>query len=194
MKAVILCAGRGKRMMPLTKKTPKPLLTVNGKPIIDYILESLPYWTDEIIIVVKYKGEQIKKHVGSEFQGTKVRYVTGSKSGNAYSFLKTRRFLKNERFLVIYGDEIPNMWNVIKCAIKIFSVLTFKSKGRQVMDGVMVLDTDIFNYTPLPDDNFSALVEAFMRDHKVSRVRATKFIGRINTPKDIKRVERLLNA
>src|SRR3989304_1373445 len=143
MKAVILAAGRGERVMPLTAKTPKPLLKVNGLPIIDYILASLPEEIDEIIIVIKYLGDKIVKHIGKRKE---VKYVTGSDEGNVYSFLATRDYLKDERFLLIYGDEIPNPVNIERCLREDLSILTF---NNGIYDGVMVLDRDIFDYEPV---------------------------------------------
>jgi NDP-sugar pyrophosphorylase family protein len=185
MKCIILASGKGLRMRPLTAKTPKPMLKVNGKPIITYVLESLPDEIDEVIIVVKYLGNQIKKYIGIEYHGKRVRYVTGSDKGNAYSFLNTRKHLKDERFLLIYGDEMPNSANVKKCLSKKLSVLTFEDS---VKDGVMVLNTDIFNYKPKKDAQFSTMVDLFIRDHKVTMVKAKNFIGEINTPEQLERL------
>jgi NDP-sugar pyrophosphorylase family protein len=191
MKCIILAAGRGERMMPLTVTTPKPLLEVNGMPMIEYVLGSLGSDIDEVIIVVKYFGEKIKKHLGKKYMGLKIKYVEGSSRGNVYSFLNTRKYLKDERFLLIYGDEIPDFTNVENCLAKDLSMLIYKSRfgNTWLKDGVMVLNTDIFNYKP-NTVNFKDLVDAFILDHKVSLVKAKGFIGEINTPEDIKRVER----
>ena len=190
MKAIILCAGKGVRMGSLTAKTPKPLLKVNGIPIIDYVLDSLPEEIDEIIIVVKYLGKQIKKYIGHEYNGKKVSYVTGSDKGNAYSFLATKTLLDNERFLVVYGDEIPSSVNVKRCLAEDLSVLTF---NFGVKDGVMVLNTDIFIHK-LRDENFASMVDLFIKTHKVVFVEAVDFIGEINTPEALKKVERSCNT
>ncbi len=186
MKCIILASGKGVRMMPLTANTPKPMLKVNGKPIITYVLDSLPDEIDEVIIVVKYLGKQIKKYIGHEYKGKKVSYVTGSSKGNAHSFLNTRDYLNDERFLVIYGDEIPSAVNVKRCLDEDLSVLTF---NFGIKDGVMVLNTDIFHYD-LEDENFASMVDQFIRDHKVVFVEAVDFIGEINTQTALRSVER----
>lgn len=189
MKAIILAAGKGVRMGPLTLKTPKPLLKIKGKPIIDYILDSIPREIDEVIIVVKYLASQIKKHIGDKRGYLKIKYVLGSDKGNAYSFLATRNYLKNERFLLIYGDEIPDPVNVKACLAKALSVLVFKSS---IKDGVMVLNTDIFNYQPEDDCQFSTMVESFCRDHKVAFVKAKNFAGELNTPDAFEKLNKTL--
>jgi UDP-N-acetylglucosamine diphosphorylase / glucose-1-phosphate thymidylyltransferase / UDP-N-acetylgalactosamine diphosphorylase / glucosamine-1-phosphate N-acetyltransferase / galactosamine-1-phosphate N-acetyltransferase len=193
MKAVILCAGKGERMMPLTANTPKPLLKVDGKPLIEYVLESLPKEIDEIIIVVKYLGDQIKKSVGRKYNGKKITYVTGSSKGNAYSFLNTKKHLKDERFLLIYGDETPNPLDVRNCLKKELSILTFKKDGVWINDGVMVLDTNIF-YCPIITTEFWILLHWYFIYHHVVEVKSKSFVGEINTPEDITRVERILNG
>ena len=182
MKAIILAAGRGERMGILTKKTPKPLLKFRGKPIIDYVLASLPSEIDEIIIVVKYRGRQIREYLGKSYGKAKIRYVTGSNKGNAYSFLNTRKYLNNERFLLIYGDEVPNPVDVERCLAEKLSYLLYKSKNYWLMDGVMVLNTDIFNYET-GEENFKDMVDLFRADNNVSLVLSSDgFIGELNTP------------
>lgn len=224
MKAVILAAGEGKRMRPLTLNTPKPLLKVNSKPIIDYVLESFPPQIDEIIVVVKYLGEQIKKHIGKEYRGKKVSYVEGSDKGNAYSFMAAKRYLKNERFLIVQGDEVPDPVDIKNCLAKDLTILVFESQNPKAngiaylkidgtinkivekpknpkfnlgVDGVMVLNTDIFIYTPTLTKGeyyFSEMVGLFVRDHKVLPVNARNFIGDLTAPRDLARVGNILRT
>src|SRR3989338_8540595 len=56
MQAVILAAGEGRRMRPLTLKRPKPLIAVARRPLLEHIIYALPKEVDEIILVVGYKG------------------------------------------------------------------------------------------------------------------------------------------
>ncbi|HSX06822.1 MAG TPA: nucleotidyltransferase family protein [Candidatus Saccharimonadia bacterium] len=108
MKVVILAAGRGSRMLPLTEHTPKPLVKIAGKPIIDRIFESLPDQIDEAIIVVEHLKEKIIAHVGTTFYGRPVRYVDQiAMRGTLGALFSVRQLMKpNERFLVINGDDI----------------------------------------------------------------------------------------
>lgn len=179
MKALILAAGEGKRMQPLTFKAPKPLLKINRRPILDYIFDSFPADITEVVIVVKYLGDMIKTKLGSKYRGRKIYFAEGSDKGTAYSFLSARPLIKkNERFLFVYGDEIPHPRDVKNCMKKELSVLVFESrkpkahgivilkkngsileviekpdkpKSNLAIDGAMVLNDRIFNYRPLPN-------------------------------------------
>src|SRR3989338_7630405 len=107
MKAIILAAGRGARLRPLTDNVPKPLVAVKGRPILDYVFDVLPDQITEVIVVVKYRAEQIKEYLGKEYRGRKVHYVNSRDEGTAYSFLAARDLIESgERFLLLYGDEL----------------------------------------------------------------------------------------
>ena len=65
MKAMILAAGKGSRLSPLTNKTPKPLLPIQGRPLIEYIVKNLAHeGYHEIVINLHHLGDQIIKFLG----------------------------------------------------------------------------------------------------------------------------------
>lgn len=107
MKAFILAAGYGKRMRPLTDATPKPLLTVGGKPLIQYHLERLQQaGITDIVINTAYLGEQIEASLGdgSTF-GVAIEYSregTPLETGGAISHALP--LLGNSPFLLVNGD------------------------------------------------------------------------------------------
>jgi MurNAc alpha-1-phosphate uridylyltransferase len=68
LKAMILAAGRGERMRPLTNNTPKPLLLAGGRALIEYHLQRLALaGVKEVVINTAYLGDQIQEHLGSVF-------------------------------------------------------------------------------------------------------------------------------
>ena len=80
MKAMILAAGKGERMRPLTETIPKPLLPVGGKPLIEYLIESLnKAGFTELVINHAWLGEQVEKALGdgSRFGSSIVNSWTG---------------------------------------------------------------------------------------------------------------------
>jgi len=115
MKAMILAAGRGERMRPLTDHTPKPLLEVAGKPLIVWHIENLKKaGFSEIIINIAWLGDQIPKALGdgSAFD-VNLQYSDEQKEGaleTAGGIIKALPLLGNEPFLVVNGDvwcDIP---------------------------------------------------------------------------------------
>ncbi len=107
MQCVILVAGEGTRMRPLTLEKPKPLIEVYGKPILWHIVEALPSVIDEIILVVSYKREMIREYCGKDFLGRKVRYIVqeNPKGGTGDALMQAKGVVKR-KFLIMYGDDI----------------------------------------------------------------------------------------
>ncbi len=106
MKAVVVAAGEGKRMRPLTLEKPKPLIPVAGKALIEHVLDALPPEIDEIIIVTGYKGDMIRNHIGNSYKGRPVRYVhQWMQAGTAHALSLARPFLDG-KFLYLNADDI----------------------------------------------------------------------------------------
>lgn len=115
MQAVILAAGRGVRMKPLTETTPKPLLTTGGRHLLDYTFDALPDEVDEVIMVIGYLGEQIQAYLGQNFRGRKIKYVVQEKlEGTAKALWEAKPFLKG-KFLVLMADDIYAKGDLEKC-------------------------------------------------------------------------------
>lgn len=106
MQAVIMAAGMGKRLRPLTLTTPKPLLPIGGRPILDWTLERLPSEVDEVIIVVNYLAEQIQTHVGAESHGRPVRYIRHEVLDGTAGAVRACREVVRGRFMVVSGDDL----------------------------------------------------------------------------------------
>jgi UDP-N-acetylglucosamine diphosphorylase / glucose-1-phosphate thymidylyltransferase / UDP-N-acetylgalactosamine diphosphorylase / glucosamine-1-phosphate N-acetyltransferase / galactosamine-1-phosphate N-acetyltransferase len=108
MKAIILAAGEGVRMRPLTLTLPKPLIAVAGKPIIEHLVSRFPKEIDEIIIVVGYLGNRIIEYCGKNFLGRPVTYVWQKKKLGTYQALELCRphLKKSEPFAVFYSDDL----------------------------------------------------------------------------------------
>lgn len=106
MQCVILAAGKGTRLRPLTENCPKPLVKVGGKALLDHIVSALPSSVDELIIVTGYLGEQIRDYCGEEFYGRKVKYVEQvEQNGTAKALWLCKDMIKG-RFLFLFADDI----------------------------------------------------------------------------------------
>ncbi len=108
MNAMILSAGRGERMRPLTDRVPKPLLTVNGKPLIAHLIEALVRGGIlDIVINIAYLGNLIRTQLGDGTSfGAQLRYsdegVAGLETGGG--ILRALPLLDSDPFLVVNGD------------------------------------------------------------------------------------------
>ncbi|MCW9023242.1 MAG: nucleotidyltransferase family protein [Gammaproteobacteria bacterium] len=108
MKAMILAAGRGERMRPLTDHTPKPLLEVGGQALIEYHLQALSRaGINEVIINHAWLGEQIVTHLGDgKRYGVSIQYSHESPIAleTAGGIIQVLPLLGKDPFVVINGD------------------------------------------------------------------------------------------
>jgi len=107
MRAMILAAGRGERMRPLTDKIPKPLLKIKGKCLIEYNIANLvKAGFKEIVINHAYLGEQIEQTLGNgKRYGAKLFYSSeGAALETGGGIFKALPLLGNSPFLVVNSD------------------------------------------------------------------------------------------
>lgn len=108
MKAVIVAAGKGVRMLPLTRDKPKPLIEVNGKPFLLHLLERLyaaGFRDQDIAIVVGYKGEKIEEFL-AEYNMNITVIVQPALVGTGDAVYHAREFVDEEDFIVVGGDNL----------------------------------------------------------------------------------------
>ncbi len=108
MLAVVLAAGEGRRLRPLTNNMSKVMIPVGGKPILEYVVDSLRENNiTEIIMVVGYREDVVRQYFGDgkDF-GVKIRYVRQKNQlGIAHAILQAEKYVK-EDFLLVYGDNM----------------------------------------------------------------------------------------
>ena len=177
MKAVILAAGKGRRMRPLTLKIPKPLLKVRGKTFLEHILDSLPSNVGEVVMVIGYRGGQIKKFFGTKYKNKKIYYVEQKiLDGTGPALMLAKPYFKNkERFLILLADELVTKKEIRDCLSYKFSWLSRhvdtpekagvislslhdrivsviekpkRPSSNLVASGLIVVNTDIFKHKP----------------------------------------------
>ncbi len=106
MQAVILAAGRGLRLRPLTETTPKALVDVCGTPLIERTIASLPEEVTEVFVVVGHLKQQIVDALGESIDGRDIRYVTQETLDGTGSALHLLREKLHGKFLVVNGDDL----------------------------------------------------------------------------------------
>ncbi|MFH1224525.1 MAG: sugar phosphate nucleotidyltransferase [Candidatus Diapherotrites archaeon] len=144
MKAVILAAGRGVRLRPLTEKIPKVMVKVKGKPLLEHVLARLAEaGIGGFEIVVGYRREEIEKHFGKSFAGVPVNYLFQAEQlGTAHAIALARGRVKGN-FLVVNADVLVESALFRELAtIDEFDDFDVKVVGRTVDDpwryGVLV--------------------------------------------------------
>jgi len=106
--AVILAAGEGQRLRPFTVTKPKVMLSIAGKPILQYVVESLAQnGIRNIVLVVGYRKEQVFDYMGSgEKFGVDITYITQERQlGTAHALAQAKAVTESE-FLVLSGDNL----------------------------------------------------------------------------------------
>jgi bifunctional UDP-N-acetylglucosamine pyrophosphorylase/glucosamine-1-phosphate N-acetyltransferase len=107
MDAIILAAGLGTRLRPHTLTTPKPLLPVRGRPILDWTLGALPRSIDRVLVVVHYLADQIEAYLRTQrhfHDWVAVHQAEPRGTGDALRSCQEQ--LRSDRFLVMNGDDL----------------------------------------------------------------------------------------
>jgi len=107
MDAVILAAGLGTRLRPFTLETPKPLLPVRGRPILDWTLGALPPSVDRVVVVVNYLADQIEAYLKGQTHVPEWAVVRQERPrGTGDAVRSCRDQLRSENFLTLNGDDL----------------------------------------------------------------------------------------
>jgi bifunctional UDP-N-acetylglucosamine pyrophosphorylase/glucosamine-1-phosphate N-acetyltransferase len=116
MDAIILAAGKGTRLRPHTNDTPKPLLAVQGRPILDWIIGALPP-VDRLVVVVNYLAEQIEAYLAAQphvRNWVAVRQTEPRGTGDALMACKGK--VESDRVMVLNGDDLVGRADLARLA------------------------------------------------------------------------------
>ncbi len=141
VKGVIFAGGYGKRLMPLTESTPKPLLDLkDGYSILDKQILDLKYaGIGEVYLLIGHLGEQIQKRYGSSFKGVKIHYLLEDKPiGTLFALKNALKNIKTD-IVVRNGDVVSdlNIKNLIKHAQADDALITMALTAMQSPYGVV---------------------------------------------------------
>jgi UDP-N-acetylglucosamine diphosphorylase/glucosamine-1-phosphate N-acetyltransferase len=170
MKGVLLTAGEGTRMRPLTLTRPKTMLQVGGKPILQYNLEALrDAGIKDIIMVVGYKKEAIEDYFedGSSF-GVNIDYITQEKRLGTAHAINSARDMIDDEFIVLNGDIIVDPELIVDLIAKYeseetSSILMLTEVEDPSSFGVVEIENDIIKNIiekPAPGEAPSNLINA----------------------------------
>ena len=117
MDAIILAAGFGTRLRPHTLTTPKPLLPLQGRPILDWLLAALPPSVDRLLVVVHYLAEQLEDYLRGQRRFPHWQTVKQAvPRGTGDALRSCREHLRSDPFLVLNGDDLYGAGDLAKLA------------------------------------------------------------------------------
>lgn len=168
MKAVVLAGGKGTRLRPLSLDRPKPLLPVYGKPILDWIIDSLPGYFDEVLLACNYMEDEIARYYGKRDVGVDVKVVEEPRPLGTGGAIKNMESYIEGDFVVFNGDILSSIdvgrvvdFHVEKGGVGTIALWGVEEPSRY---GIVGLDEESritrFKEKPSPSEVFSNLINA----------------------------------
>ncbi len=128
MRAIILAAGKGTRLQPVTNVTPKPLIEVAGKTLLEHVLDALPHGTSEVLIVTGHLGEQIEKKYGSYYAGRRLTYKRQKEiDGTGGAVALAKDFISGP-CMVLNADDIYKRGDLLRLSKLPLAILAKRTK------------------------------------------------------------------
>ncbi len=168
MKAVILSGGFGTRMRPLTYTTPKPLLPLLNKPLIQHIIDALPEEVDEVIMAANYKIDMLREYFEDQEMEREVRVINEPKPLGTGGAVKNVEEHLDETFFVINSDvissiDLENYLEFYRSKDGIGAISAWEVENPEEF-GIFELDDDDkilrFQEKPEPWEAFSNIINA----------------------------------
>ena len=221
MKVMILAAGRGERMRPLTDHTPKPLLPVAGKTLIEHTIKQLvAAGFNDIIINHAHLGQQIEQHLGSGQQyGATIHYSPEGEQGleTAGGIINALPLLGDAVFLVVNGDvatdfpfaELKNRAVDLAHLVLVdnpehhpqgdFSLddtgkVTEKDAEKLTFSGIGLYSPELFSNIPAGSGKLGPLLRQAMSSRRVSGQKFAGFWMDIGTPERLQELNHLYTS
>lgn len=152
LKALLLCAGFGTRLRPLTLNTPKCLMPISGKPLLGIWLEKLEKnGFDEVLINTHYLADQVNTYLKKENKNYRMKITTVFEEkllGTAATLMENRYFFEDSTGFLIHGDNLTdfNLSELLKAHLNkkkkcLLTMLTFNS-NKPEQCGIVETDKD----------------------------------------------------
>ncbi len=153
MKVVILAGGFGTRISEYTKTIPKPMISINKKPIIVHIMEHYAnYGFTDFYIALGYKGSVIKKYFKNKNFGWNINLInTGLHTMTGGRLKRLKKTLGNETFLMTYGDGLSD--------IDLTKLIKFHNKNKKKVTLTAVRPPARFGAIKLKGNNVKTFKE-----------------------------------
>ena len=173
MDGIILAGGKGTRMLSLTTGTPKPLLHVQGRPILEWSLMGLRPTVDHVLIVVKYLKEQIESFMTQQniFEQYSLVEQLPEPLGTGHALQCCEPHLRSAEFIVHNGDDLFGSADLARLAQVDYGILTIP-RDDQSRWGVAVMDDAgklVHLHEKPAEGTYSTPVQASIGAYKLSR-------------------------
>jgi len=152
MKAVVVAAGEGTRMRPLTSDRPKPMLPVAGTPLVEHVLEACEPYVDGFVLVVGYEAGAIRDYVGDEYAGKPVEYVTQHDQRGTAHAIGLASAVVDEPFVALNGDVVVDDGLVA-------SLVRAARQGESAIATMDVADPSQYGVVDVVDGYLETIVE-----------------------------------
>lgn len=161
MQAIVLAAGKGTRMRPLSNEVPKPMLSVAGQPITAHTAEAaVEAGADELVFVVGYGEEIVRDYFGSSYRGVPVSYVVqDEQQGTADAVHATKEHIDGP-FAVLYGDNLYDPEGIERLFDAAPSIASIRVANPSNYGVLTVADGAVTEITEKPDAPQNDLVNA----------------------------------
>lgn len=177
MQAVILAAGKSTRTYPLTVNTPKPMLKVLDKTIMEHNLDQLVGLVDEVIVIVGFQKDMIIDRFGASYKSLKLFYAEQKQQlGTGHALQTARDFLK-EKFIVLNGDDLYERIDLARMLEHDYAVLVREVDSVAKRFGAVVVEGDkVKQLVEKPDTDISkyANVGAYVFDPDIFSIELKK--------------------
>ena len=152
--AVVLAAGEGIRLRPLTANRPKPMLPAGTRPILEHVLDALvDTGIEDIHLVVGYKADRVRSHFGPTYRDVELTYHTQTNQlGSGHALLQARDGIANS-FLLVNGDQVIDTRIIERVCEKHDTAATMSIvEGSQAADygAVTLEDEEVATLTEQP--------------------------------------------
>jgi len=150
-KAFVLAGGKGTRLRPITYEIPKPLVPLQGRPILEHVIDLLRlYDVRDIVLSIGYLGERIKEYFSDEKRlGVKITFVEEQEELGTGGPLRLAKHLLKDTFIMVNGDNLINLdlykmyqahfENRAKATIALTTVSDPSSYGVVVLEGERIV-------------------------------------------------------
>jgi bifunctional UDP-N-acetylglucosamine pyrophosphorylase/glucosamine-1-phosphate N-acetyltransferase len=161
MQTVILAAGEGTRMRPLTANLPKPMLPVADRPLVAHTADAvIEAGTEELIFVVGYEADAVRSYFGEQYRGTPVSYaVQDEQEGTADAVAAAREHLEGE-FCVLNGDDLYDRESIAALLESVPAAGAYRAPNPSDYGVLNVAGGRVMDIVEKPDDPATDLVNA----------------------------------